>query len=113
GCAGEWGCEIHVPAGYGTHVWSTLLEHGRPHGARPFGVEAQRLLRLEKGFPLIGHDTDALTHPFEAGLDWTIGKDKPFFVGRRSLEIVRKEPLKRRLVGFTLPKGYRGPVPEE
>src|SRR5262249_39656842 len=85
----------------------------RAAGVRPFGVEAQRLLRLEKGFPLLAHDTDALTHPFETDLAWTIGKDKRFFVGQRSLEILHKQPLTRRLVAFTLPKDFRGLRPEE
>lgn len=113
GFVGELGYEVHVPASYGTHVWTTLMEHCRPLGVRPFGVEAQRLLRLEKGFPLLTHDTDALTHPYETELERTIGKDKRFFVGQRSLEIMRKQPLTRRLVGFTLPGDFRGPWPEE
>jgi glycine cleavage system aminomethyltransferase T len=113
GFVGELGYEIHVPASYGMHVWTALMERCRPFGVRPFGVEAQRLLRLEKGFPLLMHDTDALTHPFETNLERTIGKDKCFFVGQRSLEILRRQPVTRRLVGFTLPDNFRGPWPEE
>jgi sarcosine oxidase subunit alpha len=113
GFVGELGYEIHVPASYGVYVWSALMETGAEHGVRPFGVEAQRLLRLEKGFPLLTHDTDALTHPFETELERTIAKDKPFFIGQRSLEIVRRQAVTRRLVGFTLPPDFRGPWPEE
>jgi sarcosine oxidase subunit alpha len=113
GFVGELGYEIHVPASWAMHVWTGLMEHGAACGIRPFGVEAQRLLRLEKGFPLLAHDTDALTYPFETDLEWTIGAGKPFFVGQRSLEILRRQPLTRRLVGFTLPPDFRGPWPEE
>ena len=80
---------------------------------RPFGLEAQRLLRLEKGHLIVGHDTDALTHPSEVGLDWAIGKRKPFFVGQRSLPIHAARPVLRTLVGVRWPDGYQGPLPEE
>jgi sarcosine oxidase subunit alpha len=113
GFVGELGYEIHVPASYAMHVWTALMERCRPVGIRPFGVEAQRLLRLEKGFLLLTQDTDALTHPFETNLERTIGKDKGFFVGQRSLEILRRQPLTRRLVGFTLPDTFQAPWPEE
>lgn len=89
------------------------MDAGRQHGIRPFGVEAQRLLRLEKGHIIIGQDTDALTNPFEVDLEWALGKTKPFFVGQRSLVIVKKQPLTRRLVGIVLPAGFAGPWPEE
>lgn len=109
GFVGELGYEIHVPSQYGRHVWDAILGAG----VRPFGVEAQRLLRLEKGHLIVGQDTDGLTHPFEAALDWAVKMDKPFFVGQRSLAILSKKPLKRRLVGFTLPENHRGPSPKE
>jgi sarcosine oxidase subunit alpha len=113
GFVGELGYEIHVPAGQALAVWVALLEAGKPHGLRPFGVEAQRLLRLEKGHLIIGQDTDALTNPFEANLEWALGKGKPFFVGQRSLAILKAQPLTRRLVGITFAPGYNGPLPEE
>jgi sarcosine oxidase subunit alpha len=113
GFVGELGYEIHVPAGYAMSVWTALMEAGRGHGIRPFGVEAQRLLRLEKGHIIIGQDTDALTNPFEANMEWALGKNKPFFVGQRSLAILKKRPLERRLVGIAFPPGYAGPLPLE
>ena len=67
GFVGEWGYEIHVPADSAVWVWDRLIEAGRDFGIQPFGVEAQRILRLEKGHVIIGQDTDGLTHPFEAG----------------------------------------------
>jgi sarcosine oxidase subunit alpha len=113
GFVGELGYEIHVPASYGLHVWNSLMTAGEPLDIRPFGVEAQRLLRLEKGHLIVGQDTDALTNPFEADVAWAIGKKKPFFVGSRSLEIAKQKPLTRRLVGIRFPSTYRGPLPEE
>ena len=113
GFVGELGFEIHLPAAYGLHVWESLMQAGKRLGIQPFGVEAQRLLRLEKGHLIVGQDTDALTNPFEADVAWAIGKNKPFFVGSRSLDIVRKKPLLRRLVGIAFPAGHRGALPEE
>ena len=109
GFVGELGYEIHVPAWEGEHVWRTLITAG----ARPFGVEAQRLLRLEKGHLIVGHDTDALTYPQEAGLAWAIGKNKRFFVGQRSLQIHAARPVQRTLVGIRWPDGFVGKLPEE
>ena len=76
-------------------------------------MEAQRLLRLEKGHLIVGHDTDALTYPQEAGLAWAIGKNKRFFVGQRSLQIYAARPAKRTLVGVRWPAGFAGKLPEE
>jgi sarcosine oxidase subunit alpha len=70
-------------------------------------------LRLEKGHLIVGQDTDALTNPYEAGVDWAVGKNKGFFVGARSLEILHKRPLGRRLVGLVFPSGDHGPLPDE
>jgi len=113
GFVGELGYEIHVPAQYGRHVWDAVVKEGASCGLRPFGVEAQRVLRLEKGHIIIGQDTDGLTHPFEAALDWAVKMDKPFFIGQRSLAILAKQPVKRKLVGFMLPEGRSGPTPKE
>jgi len=113
GFVGEWGYEIHVPANSGAWVWDQLMETGRDLGIQPFGVEAQRILRLEKGHLIIGQDSDGLTHPYEAGMGWAVKLDKPFFDGQRSLQVLRKKQLTRRLIGFSLPKGYVGPTPKE
>jgi sarcosine oxidase subunit alpha len=107
GFVGELGFEIHCPASYGLSLWDLL----RATGARPFGVEAQRVLRLEKGHVIVGQDTDGLTFPHEAGLEWAIAKGKPFFIGQRAIQAQAGRPLTRRLVGFALPAD--GPVPPE
>lgn len=113
GFVGEWGVEIHVPAEHGAAVWQALMQAGTLHGIRPFGVEAQRLLRLEKGHIIIGQDTDGLTTPGEAGLDWATKMDKPFFVGQRSLQAIATKPRRQQLVGFMLPTNYSGQAPKE
>ncbi len=113
GFVGEWGYEIHVPADSGAWVWDRLMEQGGNYGIQPFGVEAQRVLRLEKGHIIIGQDSDGLTYPFEAGMGWAVKQDKPFFVGQRSLAILRRKPVTRRLVGFLLSRDHMGPLPKE
>ena len=107
GFVGELGYEIHVRADGAVGVWNALLEGGKQFDIRPFGVEAQRLLRLEKAHLILGQDTDGLTNPFEAGLGWAVKMDKPFFVGQRTLAVLRKRELTRKLVGFTLDPGQR------
>ena len=82
GFVGEVGYEIHVPADYGAHLWDALMDAGRELGLRPFGVEAQRVLRLEKQHAIVGQDTDALSNPIEAGMGWLVKADKPDFIGR-------------------------------
>ena len=99
--------ELHVPAASARQVWDVLLQAGSSHGLRPFGTEAQRLLRLEMGHHLVGHDTDGLTNPFEMGTEWALKMAKPYFIGQRSLKILAKRPVKKRLVPFTVPD-YKG-----
>lgn len=110
GFVGELGYEIHVPSRYGEALWDALLEAGREFGIQPFGVEAQRLLRLEKGHVIVGQDTDALTTPMEIDMTWAIARKKPFFVGQRALQILEAQPLQRKLVGFRLPKDSPQPL---
>ncbi|WP_308389466.1 FAD-dependent oxidoreductase [Acidithiobacillus sp. AMEEHan] len=113
GFVGEWGYEIHVPASYAEGVWNALLSAGASAGIRPFGVEAQRIMRLEKGHILLGQDSDGLTHPYELGLDWAVKMDKTFFIGQRSLQILQRHPKQRRLCGFRLRREYEQTPPLE
>ena len=112
GFVGELGYEIHVPASQGEALWDALMAAGGTAGIKPFGVEAQRVLRLEKGHIIIGQDTDGLTHPLEADMAWAIAKNKPYFMGGRSIALQTARPLTRKLVGFTL-EDPAAPVPEE
>lgn len=86
GFTGELSYELHVPAGFGPHVWQALLAAGADLGAAPFGLEAQRIMRLEKGHFIVGQDTDALTKAPSAGLEWLIKLDKEDFTGRPELQ---------------------------
>ncbi|MCF1249866.1 2Fe-2S iron-sulfur cluster-binding protein [Pseudomonas putida] len=110
GFVGELGYEIHVPARYALKLWDALIEAGKEFDIRPFGVETQRLLRLEKGHVIISQDTDGMTHPGEIDMGWAVSRNKPFFVGRRSVDILEAQPQKRKLVGFTLPKTSPQPL---
>ncbi|WP_312934233.1 2Fe-2S iron-sulfur cluster-binding protein [Pseudomonas sp.] len=110
GFVGELGYEIHVPARHALALWDALMEAGKALDIRPFGVETQRLLRLEKGHVIISQDTDGMTHPSEIDMAWAVSRNKPFFVGRRSVDILQAQPQTRKLVGFTLPKGSPQPL---
>jgi len=112
GFVGELGYEIHCPSSMGEALWDLLVEAGEPFALRPFGVEAQRVMRLEKGHIIIGQDTDGLTQPYEADMGWAIGKKKAFYVGKRAVEIQNAKGEVRKLVGFTL-RHDRDPCPKE
>lgn len=103
GFVGELGYEIHVPSSQGEALWDALVDAGKEFDMRPFGVEAQRVLRLEKGHIIVGQDTDGLTFPHEVNMEWAIAGKKPFFVGKRAVEARAAQPLTRKQVGFTLP----------
>jgi len=111
GFTGELSYEVHVPAGYGLHVWESLLSHGEALGVQAFGVEAQRILRLEKGHLIVGQDTDGLTQGFGAALDGLIKLDKDDFVGRTELVWQSEAASHPRLVGLQPRDG--SVVPEE
>lgn len=110
GFTGELSYEIHVPSGYGLHLWEALLKAGEEFGIVPFGVEAQRVLRLEKGHIIVSQDTDGLTNPFEAGMEWAVKLDKQDFTGKASLMMANKKGVTKKLVGFEMPDGT---MPEE
>ncbi|WP_300042702.1 sarcosine oxidase subunit alpha [uncultured Paracoccus sp.] len=82
---GELGFEINVPARQGLALWQALMDAGRAYDICPYGTETMHVLRAEKGYIIIGQDTDGTVTPGDAGLDWAIGKAKPDFVGKRSL----------------------------
>ena len=105
--------EITVPSDKALFIWQLLLKTGNPENIRPFGTDTQRLLRLELGHPLPGHDTDGLTNPYELGVEAAIAMDKPFFVGQRSLKIIQNKPLNKRLVPFVLEPNYQGELPQD
>jgi sarcosine oxidase subunit alpha len=83
---GELGFEVNVPADYGQSIWNAIHATGQAFGITPYGTEAMHVMRAEKGYIIVGQDTDGTVTPDDAGLGWAIGKTKPDFVGKRSLE---------------------------
>jgi sarcosine oxidase subunit alpha len=83
---GELGFEVNVPADFGQSVWQALLAAGSAVAITPYGTEAMHVLRAEKGYIIVGQDTDGTVTPDDAGLSWAIGKNKADFVGKRSLQ---------------------------
>jgi sarcosine oxidase subunit alpha len=111
GFVGELGYELHVPSSQGEALWDALVTAGAEYDMRLFGVEAQRLLRLEKGHLIVSQDTDGLTFPQEVNMEWAIAGKKPFFVGKRAIAARAAQGLTRKQVGFSLP--LSSPLPEE
>ncbi|MBH75212.1 MAG: aminomethyltransferase [Dehalococcoidia bacterium] len=105
GFVGETGWEIHFPSEYGEYLWDSIIQAGQEFGIRPFGVEAQRILRLEKKHVIIGQDTDALTNPYEANMAWAVKLEKEDFVGRGGLRKIKGLPRSNKLVGFVMKDG--------
>jgi len=99
GFVGELGYELHCAASTAEHLWDTLVAAG----AVPFGLEPQRILRLEKGHVIVGQDTDSESNLLSAGMPWILKLDKGDFVGRYAAELVEERGVRERLVGFTLP----------
>jgi sarcosine oxidase subunit alpha len=98
---GELGFEINVPADYGAAVWEGVHGAGQTHGMVAYGTETMHVLRAEKGYIIVGQDTDGTVTPDDAGLTWAIGKNKADFVGKRSLERPSmKAPDRKQLVGL-------------
>ncbi len=82
---GEMSYEINVPASYGLSVWEACMRAGEPYGITPYGTEAMHVLRAEKGFIIVGQETDGSVTPIDLGMDWILSKTKDY-IGRRSLK---------------------------
>ena len=98
---GELGFEINVPSRHGRAIWQAVVAAGEPHGITPYGTETMHVLRAEKGYVIVGQETDGTVTPDDLGLAGMIGKAKPDFVGKRSL--TRSDMLKtdrKKLVGL-------------
>ncbi|MEI4488434.1 2Fe-2S iron-sulfur cluster-binding protein [Frigidibacter sp. MR17.14] len=102
GFTGELSYELHTPRSYAPALWQALLEAGRPEGLSAYGLEASRILRLEKGHIIIGQDTDALSTAGELGMDWALGKKKPYYIGKPAVEKRAALGLTRSLCRFEL-----------
>ena len=102
GFVGETAWEVYVPAECGELVWDALLAAGQEFDIAPFGVEAQRILRLEKKHLIVGQDTDALSNPLGADLEWVVKFNKDDFIGKQALQTIYERGLRQKLVGFRL-----------
>lgn len=98
GFVGELGYELHFASPAGEHVWDALVGAG----ARPFGLEPQRVLRLEKQHVIVGQDTDTESNLIGAGMTWLPKLDKDDFVGKWALEHIGERGVAERLVGFQM-----------
>ena len=98
---GELSFEINVPWHHGRHVWEALMAAGAEHGITPYGTEAMHVLRAERGFVIVGQETDGTTTPQDLGMDWIVSKKKADCLGKRawSREDTRREDRKQ-LVGI-------------
>ena len=98
--SGEVAYEISVPATHGLNLWVALSRHGQDHGITPFGTEAMHVLRAEKGYLMVGQETDGTVTPIDLGMQWVLKKKKDY-IGRRSLaRSAMLDPMRKRLVGL-------------
>ena len=105
---GELGFEVNVPARHGRALWEKRCGGRQAYDICPYGTETMHVLRAEKGYIIVGQDTDGTVTPDDAGLGWAIGKAKPDFVGKRSLprpDIVGEGPQAARRPADRRPEG--------
>ena len=98
---GEHSYEINIQANYGEDLWKKCMEAGKEFNITPYGTETMHLLRAEKGFIIVGQDTDATMTPIDLQMDWIVSKKKYDFIGKRSL--YRSDTMKedrKQLVGL-------------
>jgi sarcosine oxidase subunit alpha len=110
--SGELAYEVNIMGWYATALWERLIAAGERHGITPYGTETMHVLRAEKGYPIIGQDTDGTITPQDLGMSWAVSKKKPDFVGKRSF--TRSEnlnPLRKQFVGL-LPTDRDTVLPE-
>ncbi|MGO4685909.1 sarcosine oxidase subunit alpha family protein [Hyphomicrobium sp. 2TAF46] len=100
--SGELAFEVNVDANYGHHVWEALMDAGREFDITPYGTETMHVLRAEKGFIIVGQDTDGSMTPLDLDMAWAVSMKKPFsFIGKRSF--ARSDtagPNRKQLVGL-------------
>ncbi|OEO27235.1 sarcosine oxidase subunit alpha [Pseudomonas sp. J237] len=99
---GELSYEVNVQADYAMGVWQKIIEAGKKHGLTPYGTETMHVLRAEKGFIIVGQDTDGSVTPDDLNMSWCVGRNKPFsWIGLRGMnrqDCVREQ--RKQLVGL-------------
>ena len=93
--SGELAFEISVPGWYGLSIWEQVAAAGAPYGIQPYGTEAMHVLRAEKGFPIVGQDTDGTVTPHDLGMGWAVSRVKPF-IGQRSFSRLSHQDEQRK-----------------
>ena len=110
--SGELAFEVNVNGWHAPAVWDRLIAAGEKFHITPYGTETMHVLRAEKGYPIIGQDTDGTVTPQDLGMDWAVSKKKPDFIGKRSFS--RQDnlnPLRKQFVGL-LPLDAETVLPE-
>ena len=98
--SGELAFEVNIDSNYALHMWRTLMEAGQEFDITPYGTETMHVLRAEKGFIIVGQDTDGSVNPVDLGMNWLLSKDKDF-LGKRSLSRPdAKRSDRKQLVGL-------------
>ncbi len=109
---GELQYEINVPWHYGASLWDAMMDAGAEFGITPYGTETMHVLRAEKGFIIVGQETDGTQTPYDLGLDWAVSERKDF-IGRRSLARPDcRRPDRKELVGLWPEERSGADIPE-
>ena len=99
--SGELSYEVATPANFGQGLWNTLMEAGDEFGLSAYGTEALHVLRAEKGYIVVGDESDGTVTPIDVGMEGMVSKKKSDFIGKRSLEqSFLKGPNRKQLVGL-------------
>ena len=99
--SGELAYEVNVSSWHALAVWERLIAAGAAYGLTPYGTETMHVLRAEKGYPIIGQDTDGTVTPYDLAMSWVVSKKKVDFIGKRSLaRAITTAPGRRQLVGL-------------
>jgi sarcosine oxidase subunit alpha len=110
--SGELAFEVNVNGWHAPAVWDRLIAAGEKFDITPYGTETMHVLRAEKGYPIIGQDTDGTITPQDLGMDWAVSKKKPDFIGKRSFTRVENlNPMRKQFVGL-LPLDRETVLPE-
>jgi sarcosine oxidase subunit alpha len=99
--SGELAYEISVPGWFALSMWEAVMDAGAAQGITPYGTESMHVLRAEKGFVIVGQDTDGTVTPHDLGMSWIVRKDDSDFIGKRSLQRSDSvRPDRKQLVGL-------------
>ncbi|MBX9361538.1 sarcosine oxidase subunit alpha family protein [Streptomyces sp. WAC04114] len=109
--SGELAYEINVSGWYGLAVWEQVHEAGQPYGITPYGTETMHVLRAEKGYIIVGQDTDGTVTPQDAGMSWVVSKQKEF-IGKRSFTRADTARTDRKHLVGLLPRDRTTRLPE-